>query len=490
MKRISILLLALVGLMTVPVLAQQVITLEQALEISKKNSPDIRQTEFNLVRSEENLRAQKAALKSRFSLSVTPFDYSSDRVFNDFFSTWYSSESKQSSGRLTVSQPIPWTDGTLSLINSFSWQDAYSEYQGTSSKTYSNNLYLSITQPLFTYNRTKLALRELELDLENTRLAYAIQQLSLEKEVTQSYYTVYQNQMALDIAKEELENQRQSHEIIKNKVEAGLSAMEELYQAELNLATSESSVYDQQLALENGMDAFKRLIGMSLFDEIKVVTDISHRPVTVALDKAMEHGLKNRMELRQYAINIQSAQFSLIQTKALNEFKGDVTVAYGLIGNDATFNNMYDSPTKNEKFSISFDIPLFDWGEKKARIRASEATIQSRELSLEDEKTSIMIAIRQVYRNLKNLEYQIVIAEQNERNAQLTYDINLERYRNGDLTSMDLSLYQNQLSQKKLSSIQALINYKLELLNMKIQSLYDFQKDQSVVPEVGSSAGL
>ena len=148
---------------------------------------------------------------------------------------------------------------------------------------------------------------------------------------------------------------------------------------------------------------------------------------------------------------------------------------------------MYDNPTKNQKYSVTFNIPLFDWGAKKARIKASEATIQSRELSLEDEKNGIIISIRQVYRNLKNQENQIAIAEQNERNAKQTYDINLERYRNGDLTSMDLSLFQNQLSQKKLNAIQALINYKLELLNMKIQSLYDFQKNQSVVPEGAAS---
>ena len=135
----------------------------------------------------------------------------------------------------------------------------------------------------------------------------------------------------------------------------------------------------------------------------------------------------------------------------------------------------FDAPTSSPSVSLSFSIPLFDWGEKKARIAAQEATIKSQQLNLFEEKNQIIIGIRQAYRNLQNQQTQIEIAKQNETNAQLTYEINLESYENGDLTGMDFNLYQSQLSQKKVASAQALINYKIELLNLKIQSLYRFR---------------
>lgn len=464
--------------------AQQLLTLETALEIAAENSPEIRRLELNVERSRQNLAAQNAAMKSRFSLSINPFDYRHDRQYNDLFTTWNTSERTQSYGTFMISQPIPWTDGTLSLVDRFSWQESYSEYSGNRDRQFSNNLYLSFTQPFFTYNRTKLALQELELDLENTALNYAISSLAMERNVTQAFYSVYQNELSLQVSREEYENQKTSYDIIKNKVDAGISAEEELFQAELNLASSESAMYNQQVAVENARDAFKRMIGMPLDREITISTDISHTPVEVDQQKAISHGIENRMELKQREIDIENARFSLIQTKAQNEFKGSVSMSYGLIGTDERFDALYDVPTKNEQISLSLNIPLWDWGEKKHRIKASEAVIASREVSYEDEKTGIMIAIRQVYRNLKNLEYQIEIARTNERNAQLTYDINLERYRNGDLTSMDLNLFQTQLSQKKNGLVSALIDYKLELLNMKIQSLWDFRTDTSVVPEL------
>ena len=77
---------------------------------------------------------------------------------------------------------------------------------------------------------------------------------------------------------------------------------------------------------------------------------------------------------------------------------------------------------------------------------------------------------------------QIKIAKQNVANAQRTYDLNLTRYREGDITGMDMNQFQTQLSNKKIAYTQALINYKIELLNLKILSLYDFEYDVPIVP--------
>ncbi|MGE5421193.1 MAG: TolC family protein, partial [Chloroflexota bacterium] len=184
----------------------------------------------------------------------------------------------------------------------------------------------------------------------------------------------------------------------------------------------------------------------------------------------------------QRQIQIESTQFDLIQTKGLNEFRGSLGVTVGLFGDNEKFRDVYDSPTDNETVALSLTIPLWDWGERKSRIKATEANIQSANVSLEEQNNTIILDIRKVYRNLLNLRNQIETSRQSVTNAQLTYDLNLEKYRNGDLTGMDLNLVQNQLSEKQLAYTNALISYKLELLNLKIQTLYDFEKKQPVTP--------
>ncbi len=465
-------------------IAQNVLTLEDAIFIALENSPSIRRSVLNLERSQESLNAQNASLKSKFNLQLTPLQYSKDRTFNDLFSTWNDSELKGSTGALSVTQPLVWTDGTLSLVDRFGWQKATSDFANTSSESYFNNLYISLEQPIFTYNRTKLALTELELDLENAALNYAIQKLNITKTVSESFYAVYQQSLQVQITSDEYESQKQNYELTQNKVDAGILSMDELFQAELNMLNSQMSLQNTEVELQNQLDLFKQMIGMNLSNEIDIIADVSHNPVEIDLTKALNSGIRNRMELRQREIDIENSQFNLIKTSTTNEFFGNISASYGIIGTHERVGNIYDHPANQQDFNLSFQIPLFDWGERESRILASKKTIETTELSYDDQRIDIMVAIRSVDRSLEKLDTQIEISEISERNAQLSYDINLERYANGDLTRIDLELFQTQLSESKLNRVNALISYKLELLNMKIQSLWDFEKNEAVIPDI------
>jgi len=462
--------------------AQQLLKLQDALLIAAKNSPDIKTVELSLVQQQELLKAQEASYKASFKINMTPLSYSNDRVWYDLEQEFWTTTNLKSAGNFNIAQQLPWTDGTLTLSNALYWQNSSIEKYDQVTSKFNNNVRLQYDQPLFTYNHMKLELNSLKLSLENSKLTYNIQMLSLEKSVTTQFYQVYNQQMQLDISLEEYNNQIKNYEIIKNKVEGGLLSLEELYQAELNLATSKSTWENAKVSLENTKDNFKMLIGMDIYTDMSVLADPVVDSVPINLDQAIKYGLDNRMEIRQRQISIENAEASLTQTKANNAFQGNLSLSVGLVGDDKKLSDIYVVPTDNEQVALSLQIPIFDWGERKARIKASETQIETQKVRYDDQKNTIIQTIRESYRNLQNLLNQITIAEQNVRNAQLTYDINKERYTNGDLTGMDLSLYQSQLSTKKTALINAQINYKLEVLNMKILTLYDWETKSSIVP--------
>ena len=468
----------------VTICGQQLLTIERAMDIAQENNPTLKSTLLNLERYQQSLIAERASLKSRFSLNLTPIDYGKGRRFDTRLSQWYTNETLGTGGTFQVTQPILWTDGTLSLINSLGWQDNYSIIGGesNSNRAFTNNLYLQLSQPIFTYNRRKMALQQLEYDYENANISYALRRLETERQITRQFYDVYMAQSTLQTGMEELANAEQNYDIIKNKVESDLAARDELFQAELNLATAQSTTDERKVALENAKDLLKQSLGMSLGDDIAVLAEINIEPVVVDRQKAIDHGLASRLELRQREIESAELDFQMIQTKAMNEFKGDVVLTYGLVGDNSNFGRIYESPTQNPRIAINFAIPIFDWGEKKARIRAQEAAQQVNRINYEQDIVGIELNIRQVCRSLENLWTQIKIAEQSVRNAQLTYDLNLTRYREGDINGMEINQFQAQLSNKKVAYTQALINYKIELLNLKILSLYDFEKDADIVP--------
>lgn len=462
--------------------AQEVLTLEKALNIAFQHSPALIQSKLSLEQRQLNLKAQDASLKSQFSLDVNPFSYTRNNQYDSFNSKWYANQNMASSASFGIRQPIKWTDGTISLINDFSWQDASNKTSGGKNTSFNHNLSLRIEQPLFTYNRTKIQLQELEYALENAKISYAMQELTIEKNVTSQFYDVYQKQKDLNTAKDEYTNQKQNYDIIKNKVEAGLVAKEELYQAEVNLATSESSVYSQEINYENTKDNFKLLLGMSLDEDIMVLPNTDIISVNVNTDEAVKYALDQRMELRQKQITLEEDVFNIIKAKAENEFKGNLSVRVGMDALSEKVNTMYNKPTDNEQVGVTLTIPIFDWGAKKARVKSSELAMESNQIDMDEEKKNIVIGVRQICRNLPTLMRQIEIKKKSIENAEHTYEINLEKYRNGNLTGMELQQYQTQLTNAKQEYTGAIINYKLELLNLKIQTLWDFEANKTYLP--------
>jgi outer membrane protein len=461
------------------------LTLEMALNIAFQNSPAIRQASLQLEVSERNLWAQQAGLKSQFSLSITPYRTSSSRVFSELTSSYNTQTQTRTSSAFIIRQPIKWTDAELRVTDQFNWQEASSSFTGgVKQSSFSNSLTVSLSQPLFTYNRTKMQIKELELSLENAQLAYAIQKLQIERQVTQQFLNLYYSRMSIQISQEEYKNATESLDIIQDKVDAGISAPEEFYQADITKDNSLAALENKLIQHESSLDAFKILLGLELEDLIDVSADIQKKIVEVDLNKAIAHGLENRMELRQMDIEIQRAMHDLIVAGAENEFEASLNLSFGLTGTNPHFANIYDSPNTDRLISLTLDIPLFDWGQKKHHLAATRAQIETVKLSAEEEIKSIKTEIREAYRNLMNQKRQIEIAEKSIKNAELTYAINLERYRNGDLSSKDLQFYQLQLSQQRLSLVQALINNKLALLDLKIRTLWDFENNRSVLDEL------
>lgn len=483
----AILALAAIAAVYSPAPAQTILTMDRALDIAADNSPSLRTSFLNMERSQENLNAQRASLKSQFSLNLTPVSYNQSRQFDSRYSEWYTNKSFSTNGTFRVDQPILWTDGTLSLTNTFGWQDSKSERAGNDNenKAFSNTLRVQLLQPLFTYNTTKMALKKLEFSYENSLISYALQRMRTEQSITTQFYSVYTNQERLYIAKTQLENARQNFELIKSKVDIDLLPKSELYQAEINYATAQSNLDDRVVSLENAKDQLKQTIGMDINEDIMVtIGNVEFARVDVDVEEAVDHALRTRLELRQREITNEELEFAMIEVKARNEFKGNLNLSMGLMGDNEKFKDVYRNPTQNPSVAVTFQVPIFDWGEKKARIRSQQLTAEVSKIDEVEERKSIEINIRQTYRSLENLVSQVSISEQKQKNAQLTYDLNTIKYRDGDITGMQMSQFEEQLTSAKMDYISTIINYKTELLNMRVLTLYDYEKGVSAVPDL------
>ena len=493
MKKIA--QMAVLGLMLlIPtfVSGETVLTLEKALEIAAENSPTIVKARLSMERTKLNMVAQEANLKAKFSASLNPISFSRSRSYDEFNAAWYTSQNLGSNGSFSISQPVIWTDGTVSLTNRLSYSHSETERPGMGGATttstnsrWQNNLSLSLSQPIFKYNATKMNMRQLELEYENAHMNYASQMMNIERSVTQAFYSAYLAQMRLEISREEYENNLRNNELIKVKVDGGLSPREELFQADVNMLSAQSDWESTQVSFERTKDQFKQTLGMDIDEDISFAADINvDNIVEVSEEDALKYALMYRFEFRQQEINLENAEMSLIQTKANDKISGTISASVGITGDDKDLANIYhkENRTQSPQVSLSLQIPIFDWGVRKARIKSQEISMESTKIDIAEEKKTIILDVRSAVRSYENTVAQIEIAEKTAANSQLTYDLYVERYRTGDITGLQMNQYQTQLSSSKISYLQALINYKTELLALKIATMYDFEKGEPVNP--------
>ncbi len=480
--------------------AQQVLTLQDAIDIAFEKSYDMKILRLELVQSEQNLVAARNSFKTSVGLSLDSPRWqesvSQVRVPNAL-PVYNSIGSMSFNGGMTITQPLP-TDGRLSLESRFR-QNRETTYLVSSEETlkrsdFLSSLTLRLTQPLFTINRIQLDLRDAELRYENSVRSRTRRQLDIIYEVSQSFYTLYQQIRSYEISRDDVEQQKKTTATAKQKFEAGLIAEVQYLQMEVDLAEANDRLVSAEAAMKRQMDSFKQLIGLESNDDISVKTDFSYTHFDIDLDKAIAEGLKNRSELRENEIVIEQQKISLKEIDAQNAISGQLSAFYDFTGvsdSNLDYNTgyyeLFDSSwddlrrrPRNRGITFSLNVPVWDWGVNRARVKAGEARLRNAEHSLEEMKKTIVRNINDVVTRVRDAESRIEISQRRQELAQKTFDISLERFNIGEITADQLALDRTRLNNAKLAFLTAYMNYQLAVEDLKRNTLWDFQTNSPV----------
>ena len=137
--------------------------------------------------------------------------------------------------------------------------------------------------------------------------------------------------------------------------------------------------------------------------------------------------------------------------------------------------------TPNRGLTFNLTIPIFDWGKNRADVHAAEAQLYQNELGLQNLYVTIEREVRDVVRTLYETFDRVQMLAKSKEVSEKSFDISLQRFANGDITSVELARASDQLNTAKLSYLTAYNAYKLSLADLKRKTLYDFENDRSLV---------
>lgn len=493
--------LLLLLLFASPVAAQEPLrfTLEDAIAVALAEGFQAQDILLQLERAQELQRAAEGRFKTNADLFLTSPDFSEE--FREVFdaetgaSSYFPLRSTLWRSLLGVNQPLP-TNGVLSLRGELRQID-YENLDDPDNSTSDifTSISLNLQQPLFVPNDLKLGRERAELDLERAQMQYTRTQLDVIYNVTDAFFAFYRAQRRAEIAQAEQEQQERSYNLAKTKFDAGLIPEVEALQMEVDLAQSRAARLSARGAAQRAEETFKIVLGVDLDRSVSVDADLVLEDIEVDEDLAIQHGLRHRSEIREAEIDTRLAQITVEEMDAERAIRGDITAFYDLVGRsdpnlgfgaptrdlfDSAWEDLRERPN-NKGLGFSLTIPLWDSGVNGSRVAAARISLERSGRRAEEDRRQVIQQIRAAITRLRDARQQLEVLARSEEVAQRSYDISLARFENGEITTTELALDRDRLTQAKLAYLDAYIAFQLASADLERQTLYDFAEGRSLV---------
>jgi len=129
---------------------------------------------------------------------------------------------------------------------------------------------------------------------------------------------------------------------------------------------------------------------------------------------------------------------------------------------------------------LTITIPILDWGENRALVRAAESRLNQYNYRKEEVEREIETEVKNLVASINSNLKRLQVLEKNIEVAEKSFDITRQRYTDGDIDSQSLALERNRLNNAYTSHLRAYINYQLSLADLTRKTFYDFRTHEEV----------
>ncbi len=461
-------------LLTGIVFPQRILKLEDALSIALKESYNIQSANYSLLGSEKSLEAQKLGLRSLVSLSldVPSYTRSLRASFDPLTGTdnFYSTENTMVQSTLNITQPVMLTNGTITLSGVLQGNRQV-DLNNVQTNNYFSNLIISLNQPLFQINTQARSLERAEINLEKAKRNFTQAEQNIIYNVSAAFFNLVKSKKSLAITQDKVKQTEESYKTAANKFKAGLIAEDQALQLEVDLASSKNDLLNSIQSFEDAKNDFKILIGLSIAENIDVQGEVDYKPVQVDIEEAVKSALKKRPDILNAENDVYLNQLAVEETDARSEIKANLRASYGINKNADQFESIFNRFADTRSVNLNISIPILDWGKNAREVEASEANYKQSKLSLENQKDNIRKEIISAVNKLNSSKARVEVLSKTVELAEKSYNISLERFKVGNITSFELSQSQIRLTEARLSSLSALIDYKLSVVDLERKTL-------------------
>ncbi|HTH57561.1 MAG TPA: TolC family protein [Cyclobacteriaceae bacterium] len=375
-----------------------------------------------------------------------------------------------------LQQPIPWTGGQISVNTGYNYFNDQIQ-----KKTQWNGQVMNIflNQPVFSYNQLKWDKKTKPIVFEESKRQYAQQLEAISQEAASRFFDVLTAQVNEQIANFNLANNDTIHKIETGRYNIGTTSQDKLLQVELQLLRSRSDVASAKLDLQLKMLALRSYIGIKDGETFNLTMPEDVPPFVVSEEEAMNYAKRNRAEYIAFARRRLEAEAIVAQAKG-QRYQTNITAQYGLNNLGASVSDLYVNPSKQQLFNVSFNVPIIDWGVRRANTQTAIATKKLNDFTIAQDEVNFEQEVLTQVRQFDLLRLQIEITKKSDEVAQERYMVAQNRYLIGKIDITNLNIALQEKDNAKRAYLLALKSFWTSYFNLRRLTLYDFATGQQL----------
>ena len=298
-----------------------------------------------------------------------------------------------------------------------------------------------------------------------TQSARDATQISLIGQVAQAWLSYSFANANLKLADQTLKAQLESYNLNKKRFDVGIDSEVPVRQAQISVETARNDVANYKTQVAQAQNLLNLLVGQAVPENL-----LSKQPVMqITQSSAIGAGLPsdlltNRPDVRQAEYQLSAAGANIGAAKARLYPTISLTGTAGYASTDLS--DLFKSGAFVWSLGPSLDIPIFDWGTRRANVKISEI---DQKIALSTYEQSIQNAFREVNDALatrENIGDRLAAQRRLVEATNVTYKLSNARFRAGIdsyLTVLDAQRSAYSAEQSLLLLKQADLNNQVEL---------------------------
>lgn len=462
---------------------QQRITLEEAIAIAQKNSPDYKALLNQNQASYWRFRNYKAGFLPQLRLDATLPRYSNsvNRLTNDRGQDIFVRSNQASfDGALSLNQNISLTGGTISISSQLERVDVFGENLSTGFSVIPFSL--NYRQNSLFYNPFKWQKRIEPLIYEEAKREFIERMEQISSNTSRRYFALLKAQIQTKIAKSNLSNQDTLFQISKGRFKMGKIAENDLLQIELSVLNSENDVITNEINFKRSSQNLSRYLVLDT-ENILLSTPKELSSFTVTVEKALQEAKANRKAVIEFRRKRLQAEQDVAEVKGNNRLQMSLRANFGISQQGSVFNNLFQNFNQQQNVVLSLGVPILDWGVSKSKRKLVEANKNLVNTNIEIEEQEFEQEIYLHVLNWQNQRNFLKTAKKAQEIALKRYEIAKKRFVLGKINITDLNIALQEQDRSVLQYLNSLEKFWTDYYILRRLTLFDFIKNEKIKVE-------